>query len=147
MFAWSYSRVSGAAFFEKLAHFLAFLVKVGVVTTDAPQSKKLRGWNDIFYVLWMRGRMYSKQLWESIGLSCTLVDKPLSLTESLMSRKANVFSKISQVYFRAGWKEFSEVINFQYFPKFSVLSISLARTKSSHHFDDPWFKGYPFVYL
>ena len=30
-------------FFEKLAHFLAFVVKVGVVTTEVPQSKKLRG--------------------------------------------------------------------------------------------------------
>ena len=29
------------------------------------------------------------------------MDKPLSLIESLMSRKANEFSEISQVYFRA----------------------------------------------
>ena len=28
--------------------------------------------------------------------------RPLSLIESLMSRKANEFSEISQVYFRAG---------------------------------------------
>ena len=34
--------------------------------------------------------------------SVRLVDKPLSLIESLMSRKANEFSEISQVYFRAG---------------------------------------------
>ena len=39
-----YSRVRSVAFFEKLAHFLAFVViKVGVVTTEVPQSKKLRG--------------------------------------------------------------------------------------------------------
>ena len=30
------------------------------------------------------------------------LDKPLSLIESLMSSKANEFSEISQVYFRAG---------------------------------------------
>ena len=40
-----------AAFFEKLAPFLAFEVKVGIVTTEAPQSKKLRAWNGIFYEL------------------------------------------------------------------------------------------------
>ena len=34
----------------------------------------------------------------------TLVGKPLSLIESLMSRKANEFLKISQVYFRSGEK-------------------------------------------
>ena len=44
-----------AAFFEKLAHFLAFVVKVGVVTAEASQSEKLREWDGIFYVLWMRG--------------------------------------------------------------------------------------------
>ena len=44
-------------------------------------------------------------------MQCTLVDKPLSLTKSLMSRKANEFSEISQVYFRAGWKELTEVVN------------------------------------
>ena len=43
MFACGYSGVRVAAIFEKLAHFLAFVVKVGVVTTDASQSKKLRG--------------------------------------------------------------------------------------------------------
>ena len=32
----------------------------------------------------------------------TLVCKPLSLIESLMSRKANEVLKISQVYFRSG---------------------------------------------
>ena len=30
-------------FLKRLAHFLAFVVKVGVVTTEVPQSKKLRG--------------------------------------------------------------------------------------------------------
>lgn len=39
----------------------------------------------------------SKQLRDSVGLWCTLVDKPLPLTESLMSRKTSEFSKISQV--------------------------------------------------
>ena len=45
-----------AAFFEKLAYFLAFVVEVGVFTTSL-YYKKLRECNDIFYVLWMRGRM------------------------------------------------------------------------------------------
>ena len=49
--------VTVAVAFEKVAHFLAFVLKVGVVTTEAPQSKKLRELNDIFYVLWMRVRM------------------------------------------------------------------------------------------
>ena len=44
-------------FFEKLAHFLAFVVTVGVVTAEVSQSEKLREWDGIFYVLWMRGRM------------------------------------------------------------------------------------------
>ena len=57
VFACGYSGVRVAAFFEKLAHFLAFVVKVGVVTAEASQSKKLREWDGIFYVLWMRGRM------------------------------------------------------------------------------------------
>ena len=57
MFACDYSGVEVAAFFEKLAHFLAFVVKVGVVTAEAPQSEELREWDGIFYVLWMRGRM------------------------------------------------------------------------------------------
>ena len=46
-----------AWFFEKLAHFLAFVVKVGVVTGEASLSEELRVWHGIFYVLWMRGRM------------------------------------------------------------------------------------------
>ena len=40
-----------ATFFEKLAHFLTFVVKVGVVTEEASQSEKLREWDGIFYVL------------------------------------------------------------------------------------------------
>ena len=44
-------------FFEKLAHFLALVVKVGVVTAEASQSKKLREWGGIFFVLCLRGRM------------------------------------------------------------------------------------------
>ena len=49
MFARGYSGIRVTAFFEKLAHFLAF---VAVVTTDAPRSKKLiiREWNGTFYV-------------------------------------------------------------------------------------------------
>ena len=49
MFACGYSGIRVTAFFEKLAHFLAF---VAVVTTEAPQSKKLimREWNGTFYV-------------------------------------------------------------------------------------------------
>ena len=46
-----------AVAFEKVTHFLAFVLKVGVVTTEAHQSKKFRELNDIFYVLWMRVRM------------------------------------------------------------------------------------------
>ena len=57
VFACGYSGVRVAAFFEKLAHFLAFVGKVGVVTAEASQSEKLREWDGIFYVLWMRGRM------------------------------------------------------------------------------------------
>ena len=60
MFACGYSGVRVAAFFEELAHFLAFVVKGGVFTAEASESKKLvklREWNGIFYVLWMRGRM------------------------------------------------------------------------------------------
>ena len=56
MFACGYSGVRVTAFFEKLAHFLAFVVKVGVVTAEASQSEELREWDGIFYVLWMRGR-------------------------------------------------------------------------------------------
>ena len=55
--ACGYSGVRVAAFFEKLAHFLAFVVKVGVVTAEVFQSEKLKEWDGIFYVLWMRGRM------------------------------------------------------------------------------------------
>ena len=51
MFSRGYSGVRVAAFFEELAHFLTFVVKVGVVTTEASQSEKLREWNGIFYVL------------------------------------------------------------------------------------------------
>ena len=57
VFACGYSAVRVAAFFEKLAHFVAFVVKVGVITAEASQSEKLREWDGIFYVLWMRGRM------------------------------------------------------------------------------------------
>ena len=57
MFACGYSGVSVAAFFEKTGTYLAFVVKVGVVTAEASQSEKLREWDGIFYVLWMRGRM------------------------------------------------------------------------------------------
>ena len=42
VFACGYSGVRVAASFEKLAHFLAFVAKVGVVTAEAPQFKKLR---------------------------------------------------------------------------------------------------------
>ena len=45
MFACGYSGVRVAAFFEKLAHFLAFVVKVGVVTAEAFQSEKFREWD------------------------------------------------------------------------------------------------------
>ena len=45
MFACGYSGVRVAAFFEKLAHFLTFVVKVGVVTAEAFQSEKLREWD------------------------------------------------------------------------------------------------------
>ena len=37
-----------AAFVEKLVHFLAFVDKVGVATTEAPQSNKFIEWNGIF---------------------------------------------------------------------------------------------------
>ena len=48
MFACGYSGVRVATFFEELAHFLAFVVKVGVFTAEASQSEKLREWNRIF---------------------------------------------------------------------------------------------------
>ena len=38
VFACGYSGVRVAAFFEKLAHFLAFAAKVGVVAAEAYQS-------------------------------------------------------------------------------------------------------------
>ena len=50
-----YSGGKVASFFEKLAHFLAFVVKVSVVTAEASQSEKLGEGDGIFYVLWMRG--------------------------------------------------------------------------------------------
>ena len=40
-----------ATFFEKLSHFLAFVVKVGGVTAEASQSEELREWDGIFYVV------------------------------------------------------------------------------------------------
>ena len=57
MFACGYSGVRVAAFLEKLAHFLAFVVKVDIVTAEVSQSEELREWDGTFYVLWMRGRM------------------------------------------------------------------------------------------
>ena len=42
MFTCGDSGVKVAAFFEKLAHFLAFVVKVGVVTKETFRSEKLR---------------------------------------------------------------------------------------------------------
>ena len=48
MFACGDSGVRVAMFFEKLAHFLALEVKIGVVTTEAPQSKEMREWDRIF---------------------------------------------------------------------------------------------------
>ena len=43
VFACGHSGVRVAVFFEKLAHFLAFVVKVRVVTAEASQSEKLNG--------------------------------------------------------------------------------------------------------
>ena len=40
-----------------VCHFLALVVKIGVVSEEASQGEKLREWDGIFYVLWMRGRM------------------------------------------------------------------------------------------
>ena len=54
---WLQRSQGSRVFFEKLAHFLAFVVKVGVVTAEASQSEKLREWDGIFHVLWMRRRM------------------------------------------------------------------------------------------
>ena len=50
MFACGYSGVRIAAFFQELAHFLAFVVKVGVVTAEASQSEKLRKWHFLLLV-------------------------------------------------------------------------------------------------
>ena len=41
-------RVAAFFFFEKLAHFLAFVVKVGFVTAEASQSEEVREWDGIF---------------------------------------------------------------------------------------------------
>ena len=41
MCACGYSGVRVAVFFEKLAHFLAFVVEAGVVTTEASQSERM----------------------------------------------------------------------------------------------------------
>ena len=57
MCLWLQRSQGNRVFFEKLAHFLAFVVKVGVVTTEASQSEKLKEWNGTFYGLWMRGRL------------------------------------------------------------------------------------------
>ena len=54
MFVCGYSGVRVAAFFEKLAHFLAFVVKVGIVTAEASRSEQLREWDGIFYVFTLR---------------------------------------------------------------------------------------------
>ena len=67
MFACGDNGVRVATLFEKLARCLTLAVKVGVLTTEAPQSKKLREWDGIFYVFWMEDEC-SKQLWESAGL-------------------------------------------------------------------------------
>ena len=48
LFACGCSGVRVAAFFEKLAQFLAFVVKVNVVTAEASKSEKLRDWDGIF---------------------------------------------------------------------------------------------------
>ena len=56
-----------------------------------------------------------------------LIDKLLPLIESLLSRKASEFSEISQVYFRAGWKELTAVINWSS----SSLLDEVAPTQSS----------------
>ena len=48
VFPCGYGGVRVAAFFENLAHFLTFVVKVGVLTAEASQSEKLREWDGIF---------------------------------------------------------------------------------------------------
>ena len=60
MFACGYSGVRVAAFFERLAHFLVSVVKVGVVTAEASQSEELREWDGIFYdVAFVKIRFWS----------------------------------------------------------------------------------------
>ena len=54
---WLQRSQGSRVFFKKRAHFLGFVVIVGVITTEASQSEKLRQWDGIFYVLWMRGQM------------------------------------------------------------------------------------------
>ena len=56
VFACGYGGVR-VAVLKKMGHFLTLVVKIGVVTAKASQSEKLREWDGIFYVLWMRGRM------------------------------------------------------------------------------------------
>ena len=51
MFACGNSGVRVATVFEKRVHFCAFVIKGGIVTTEVPQSKKLREWNGIFCVV------------------------------------------------------------------------------------------------
>ena len=38
-----------------MGHCLALVVEIGVVTAEASQSEKLREWDGMFYVLWMKG--------------------------------------------------------------------------------------------
>ena len=57
VFACGYSGVRVTEFLEKLAHFLTFVVKVGVVNAEVSQAEELREWDGIFYVLWVSGRM------------------------------------------------------------------------------------------
>ena len=41
-------RWSHGSCIKKVGHFLAFVVKIGVVAAEASQSEKLREWDDIF---------------------------------------------------------------------------------------------------
>ena len=45
---WLQQSQGNHAFFEKLAHFLAFVVKVGVDTAEASQPEELREWEGLF---------------------------------------------------------------------------------------------------
>ena len=45
---WLQRSQGSRVFFEKLAHLLAFVVKVGVVTAEASQSKEVRKWMAFF---------------------------------------------------------------------------------------------------